>query len=226
MSDPVIIPPTLQILCAAETSSLQCSQTYFWEALESDLTVPAITGTADIAVCNSNNYGVGACVWIAGAGFFKITARPSATSIRIQNNGHPSNVAPASSIGAGAIMVHTPPMEQIALDITVSDEDTDVVTVTIQARDSMNSSLAQQCVFEVWLSAAAGGALGTAPDGGAAATTGTVIAALTAATHLLCITDATGALVLEYTESGALTQYVSAHMNGKYVAGDQAAVWA
>ncbi len=225
MSDPVIIPPVCQILCAAEVSSVSCLTSYFFEALASDFTVPGITGTADISVCSSAQYAIGACVWIEGAGVFEITTRPNSTSIRVQNNGHPSNVAPTSVIGSGAAVVHLPPPELLAADITVSDEDTNVVTVTIQMRDATNAVLAAQCVLNVWVSDAAGGALGTACDGAVAATTGTIVASLTAKTHLVCNTDATGALVLTFTESGALVTYFNADVQGKYVAGDQAMTW-
>jgi hypothetical protein len=239
MSEPVIIPPTCQILCAAEVPSLDCNTRYFWEALEADFTVPAVTGTADIAVCNSSHWGVGAYVWIQGAGFFEITSRPNTTSIRVQNNGHAQNAAPTSVIGAGALIVHRTPMmlTEAIVDaimgavgaqptITVSDEDTNVVTVTIQMKDALNNDLDEYCLLHIWLSDASMGALGTAPDGGVSATTGAIIEEYTATTDILCRTDANGELVLEFTESGALTSYINADIQGKIVVGDQSLVWA
>lgn len=226
MSDPVIIPPTCNILCASEVPSISCLTSYMWEALETDFTVPGIGGTADIAVCNSDQYAVGACVWIYGAGVFEITAKPNSTSIRVLNNGAFGNAAPTSVIGQGNVFVHFPPPERVTAIVTVSDEDTNVVTVTIQMRDAMNASLAEQRMVEVWISDTAGGALGTACDGAVAATSGTIIASLTAKTHLMCLTDATGALVLTFTESGALVTYCNVNVGSKYIAGDQAMTWA
>lgn len=237
MSDPVIIPPTCQILCASEVSPIDCNTAYMWEALEADFTVPGVTGTADIAVCNSSQYAVGAYVWIAGAGFFEITSRPNTTSIRVQNNGHPSNAAPTSVIGAGAVIIHTMDILTAVIadaimcavgaqpTITVSDEAANVVTVTVQMKDAMNANLAELCILHVWISDAAAGALGTAVDGAVAATTGTIIESYTAKTDLLCVTDANGVLVLTFTESGALVTYFNTDIQGKLVAGDQAMTW-
>ena len=140
MSDPVIIPPTCQILCAAEVPNISCNTAYMWSDLESDFTVPGLTGTADIAVCNSAQWAVGAYVWIRGAGIFEISARPTATSIRVINNGDLGNVAPASVIGSGAAVLHIAPPEKVRwLEDTATwnpgsipdgDEEVKEVTVT------------------------------------------------------------------------------------------------
>lgn len=112
MSDPVIIPPTLQINCVAEVPTINCNTAYFFEPLSTDFTVPAVSGTAILTVCNSAQYSLGAYVWIQGAGFFEVISRPNSTTISIQNNGTPGNVAPTSVIGSGAAIVHTPPPEK------------------------------------------------------------------------------------------------------------------
>lgn len=107
MSDPVIIPPTLSILGVAEVPVIDCDTSYMLEELDDDFTVPAVAGTAVIAVCNSAHYAVGAFVWIAGGGLFEITGRPNANSITVRNNGQTGNAAVGTVIAEGAAFVHT-----------------------------------------------------------------------------------------------------------------------
>ena len=238
--DPVPVPVTCNILCTSENNPLQCDTATMWEALAATFTIPAIAGSAVVTVCSSAQYGIGAYIWLDGAGFFEITGRPNTQTITVLNNGTPGNAAPATVIAIDAPFVQcAPPYElpAVLLDailaavgtqptIVVSDEAADVVTVTVQMRDADGNNLAEQCVLEVWVSDVAGGALGTAPDGAVAATTGTIVASHTAKTHLVCITDVNGALVLTLTESGALVTYFNLNVQSKYVAGDQAMTWA
>jgi len=109
--------------------------------------------------------------------------------------------------------------------ITVSDEDTDVVTVTVNMTDGKGEALSEVCAIELWVSDAALGALGTACSGAVAATTGTIVASHTAKTHLLCVTDSSGDLVLTFTEAGALTTYIQGIVGDKVIQGSQAMVW-
>ena len=238
--DPTPVPVTCNILCTAQSNPLQCDSATMWEALVAAFTVPAIGGSGVIEVCNSAQYAIGAYVWIIGSGFFEVIGRPNTQTLTIQNNGTVGNAVPTT-----VIVVDTPFIQCAARyflpdlilqallcvvgsqpTITVSDEAADVVTVTVQMRDADGNNLAEQCVLEVWVSNAAAGALGTAPDGAVAATSGTIIASHTAKTHLVCITDPTGELVLTLTESGALVTYFNVNVQSKYVAGDQAMTWA
>ena len=110
---------------------------------------------------------------------------------------------------------------------TVSDEATDVVTVTVQILDAKAENLADQCVVEFWLSDTAGAVLtSTPPSGATAATTGAIIASHTAKTHIVAITNASGTLVLTFTEAGALVRYFNLIVNNLYIPGSQAMTWA
>lgn len=111
MSEPVIIPPTCQILCATENNSLACNTSYMFEITSADFTVPSIAGSAVIEVCSSAQYAIGAYVWIDSAGVFEIISRPTATSITVQNNGTTGNAVPTSIIAAGAAIINLSPPE-------------------------------------------------------------------------------------------------------------------
>lgn len=112
MSDPLIIPPTCQILCAAEVPSIDCLTSYFHEETDGTFTVPSIGGGAVVSVCNSAQYAIGAYVWIDAAGFFEVIARPNANAITVQNNGTTGNQTPGVAIAEGAAIVHMPPPEK------------------------------------------------------------------------------------------------------------------
>lgn len=112
MADPVIIPPTCQILCTSPVPPVDCLTAYFHETLEADFTVPAVTGTADVAVCFSTQYAIGSYLWILGAGIFQITSLPTTTSLRVRNNGETGNAVPTSLIAAGVVIAPVPPPER------------------------------------------------------------------------------------------------------------------
>lgn len=237
--DPTPIPPTCNILCTTAHNPLRCDTATMWEALQAVFTIPAIAGSAVVEVCSSAQYGIGAYIWIDGAGFFEVTGRPNTQTITVLNNGTPGNTAPATNIAVDTPFVQCAPpyvLPAVILDailaaagtqptITVSDEATDVITVAVQVRDADGNALAEQCVLEIWISNAAAGALGTACSGAVAATTGAIIAEHTAKTHMVCITDANGTLVLTFTEAGGLVTYFNLNVQSKYVAGDQAMTW-
>ena len=107
--DPVIIPPTCQILCAASVLPGTCDTAYFWEPLQEDFVMPAVSGAGVISVCNSSQYAIGANVWIAGLGYLTVTGRPNANSVTIQNDGFYNNAAPGAVAATGAPAVHCPP---------------------------------------------------------------------------------------------------------------------
>lgn len=140
MSDPVIIPPTCQILCAAEVPQIDCNTAYFFETTDSTFTVPAVGGSAVVGVCNSAQYAIGAYVWIDGAGFFEVIARPNANAISVQNNGTTGNSAVSTAVSSGAAIVHCPPPEKIRWleaedtwdpgSIADGDEEATEITVT------------------------------------------------------------------------------------------------
>jgi hypothetical protein len=112
--------------------------------------------------------------------------------------------------------------EILTATATVSDEVTNVITVTIQVLDGKGESLAAVCVLDFWISDAAAGAItaGTMSTG-VAATTGTVAIERTANTDVRCVTDASGALVLTFTDTAVQEFFFNMIVNNKYVAGSQ-----
>jgi len=105
MSDPVILPATLEIAALQPAGTTVCETAKMFELTSGAFTMPVLNGTANIDVCNSTFYGIGAWVWLAGAGKLKVTARGSNTQITLQNTDVPGNAAGGTVIGAGAVMV-------------------------------------------------------------------------------------------------------------------------
>lgn len=71
------------------------------------LTVPAVGATATVDVVSSEFMAVGETVYITGAGWFQVTAKPTATSVTLLNLGYTSsgsvvgNVPPATVVTSG-----------------------------------------------------------------------------------------------------------------------------
>jgi len=111
--------------------------------------------------------------------------------------------------------------------LTVASESANAVQVDLQMLDGKSVNLGEKCVVDVWLSDVAGEAkTGTAPDGGVAMSTGIIIDSFTAVTHFRLITDASGKAVFSFTHTGgALTKFINAKINDKYIAGSQSLAW-
>ena len=97
--------------------------------------------------------------------------------------------------------------------ITPSAEDENVITVTIQARDAGNASLAEQVKVSVWASVAAGGVPATV--GAWDVTTGVIHTTGTAHAAYDLISDSSGTIVFTITEAGADTAIINTEFDGK-----------
>lgn len=64
----------------------------------SGFTMPAVSGTVTVAVAESRWMAIGQCVYVQSAGYFWVTAKPTNTSVTLQNIGLSSNAAPAATI--------------------------------------------------------------------------------------------------------------------------------
>lgn len=104
--DPVVVPPTLNILAAASVLPGVCDTAHHWEPLANAFTVPAVGSATVIAVCNSLQYAIGGFVYIPGAGFFEIIGRPNANAISVQNNGSDPNSAPGVIVALDTPIIH------------------------------------------------------------------------------------------------------------------------
>lgn len=110
---------------------------------------------------------------------------------------------------------------------TVSDEDTDVVTVTVQITDLQGNNLSGTSVVDLWLSDAAAGPItgDSFTGGGIAATTGSILDEAVTDMLIKCRTNSSGALVLTFTESGSNTLYFNLVVQSRVIAGSQSMVW-
>ena len=112
MSEPVVLPVTCNINCvSASPRDIDCQTAYFWEELAEDFTMPAVTATASIAVCNSAHYVTGGYVWLKSCGLLEITAKPNANTLTVRNNGTTGNAAALSVIAAETQFCFLPPPE-------------------------------------------------------------------------------------------------------------------
>jgi len=104
---PVIQLPPLNNLALSS-----CSQAMLWEETTDDFTIPAVGADDTIAVCNNENYAIGAYVWLwdgTDGGVFEITDNTTDGELTIQNNGTLGNSAPAAVIDTPAVMIQVAP---------------------------------------------------------------------------------------------------------------------
>lgn len=64
----------------------------------SGFTMPAVSGTVTVPVADSAWMVIGQVVFVQSAGYFWVTAKPSGTSVTLQNIGADANAAPAAAI--------------------------------------------------------------------------------------------------------------------------------
>jgi hypothetical protein len=81
-----------------------------WESIGSDFGVPSVGGTGTLVVCNSNHYGIGAWVYLVGAGYFQILGRMGITGLVVQNLGTIGNVVPGTVISQGSVVIQKSPL--------------------------------------------------------------------------------------------------------------------
>lgn len=108
-------------------------------------------------------------------------------------------------------MAYNTPYTEDAVDatISVSAENTNVRTITIQMLDANGSNMDAvcRCDIEMLLNAAGDDFVATGGSTGIAATTGKVLA-LVAKKYFKAITNATGGLVLTWTDTGTEVAYL------------------
>lgn len=104
--DPVVVPPTLNILAAASVLPGVCDTAHHWEPLKAAFTMPVVGSATVIAVCNSLQYAIGGFVYIPGAGFLEVTGRPNANAITIKNNGDDPNKPAGTIVAIDTPIIH------------------------------------------------------------------------------------------------------------------------
>ena len=102
-------------------------------------------------------------------------------------------------------------VEPASIDITVSDETTNVRNVTIQVKDGNGAPMQRKRWLDLVLWATTGQAALSSASTGLAVDTGTIsIAAWTAGKALRVLTDANGQAKLTYTDTGTATAAIEA----------------
>jgi len=92
------------------------------------------------------------------------------------------------------------------VSISVAAEDSDAISVTIQALDARGNNLADEVLVRCWLSDTALAAeTGTAPNTSFAPTTGTLVETVTAKKHLIVLTNSSGVAVVKVDNAGGST---------------------
>lgn len=136
MSDPVIVPPTIQIHAIAETGSLNSIVTsYMYELTVGAFVVPSYLGTASLTVGDSSHYAVNGYVWIYGGGWFKITSRVNDTVIALTNYGFIGNADEGTIIAVGTVFIHTPPPMPLWLEAEATWNPAEIADAGFEAKD-------------------------------------------------------------------------------------------
>ena len=85
--------------------------------LTANFTQPAVSGTIGITVAETTPFVAGVYVYVASAGYFKVTAVPTATTMTIQNLGSLGNAVGGTLISAGVKVVAAgPPAQQAVMN--------------------------------------------------------------------------------------------------------------
>jgi len=126
----------------------------------------------------------------------------------------------------GRARVVVPPLKP-RLSLTVGEEASDVVRVTIQLEDAAGNAVSRRWLGEFWLSDSPYGDLAaTAPSGGVAVGVGQQLGEhLVSNRHLKAVSSADGAVALDLTETGTPTFYLMAVGGGADLAASGAIIF-
>lgn len=112
--------------------------------------------------------------------------------------------------------------------VTVGDEATNVVAITIQLKDATGADIAYVETVDVLFFGAEArtSASSVTPSTGLAiATDGAIISTVEAHKHYVCTSEADGDLAFTWTDTGAGTTYIGVRLpSGRIVMGDQAII--
>jgi hypothetical protein len=131
----------------------------------------------------------------------------------------------ASEIGHARVVVG--PLVPL-IKVTVGQESSDQITVTLQLEDPSGNAIARRWLGEIWLGDSAYEDLaGTAPSGGVAVSTGQQLGAhVVADKHLKVISSSGGKIEVDITDTGTPTFYVMAVGGGADLVASSAVTFA
>ena len=72
-----------------------------YTTLTSGFTVPSVSSTVTVDVSDSSWMTIGQVVFVQTAGYYEVSAKPTATSATLENLGYDGNASPAASISTG-----------------------------------------------------------------------------------------------------------------------------
>lgn len=117
-------------------------------------------------------------------------------------------------------------MQGIDADVTVGDESTNVVAVTVQLKRGDGVAVDERHIVNVFITDDANGdtpSTASPSTGLAAGTDGCILSTVEAHKHYVCMTEADGDLDLTWTDTGADTVYIHVQLpTGAWVSGSQA----
>lgn len=131
------------------------------------------------------------------------------------------------ALGAPTATLSLPNNALTYVDLVVSDEATDVVTVSLQLRNALGEALASRAVVDCWLSDVANGTPSSAAFTGAglSVSSGTLIQSIATNLYFKLMTTSSGTAIMTFTETVARTSYFNLVINNIHQSGDQAMVW-
>ena len=75
-----------------------------WTKTTANFTAPAVNSTVNVAVLQSQFSTVGLILYVAGAGYYAVTAVPDSTHVTLQNLGYVGNASPSTVVSANALV--------------------------------------------------------------------------------------------------------------------------
>lgn len=108
-----------------------------------------------------------------------------------------------------------------SLDISIGDEFSNTIWVTVQAKDAAGDNLSERVLIRGWVSDSQyGGEIATPPNTDFTVSTGTQVKELTTNRHILAISNGSGRVVFAIEDTGTRTFYLMAEVDGRVYASD------
>ncbi len=105
------------------------------------------------------------------------------------------------------------------LEVSVGEEYTNSIWVTVQAKDAAGNNLNERVLIRGWVSDTEhGGEISVPPNTDFTVQTGTKVKEVTTNRHILAISNASGRVVFDIEETTARTFYLMAELDGRVVA--------
>lgn len=133
-----------------------------------------------------------------------------------------AHAVPEFTGSIGGASLSTELADQItSLAISVGEEYSNTIWVTVQVKDAAGDDLSERVLIRGWLgSSEYGGEVATPPNTDFTVSTGAVVKELTVNKHILAISDSGGSVVFVIEDTGTRTFYLMAESSGVVYASD------